>query len=485
MMGNPLFESYRRELRQELVRRWVVRLVPVLGVCSVLALGWIYHVSTNEEPSPRLWGPPAAAPATTMALPLPQSLAAPGAAASTATAPNGDLLLGLAEPQHGVPAVLQQAPPAPTHLTGELAPGERLLDLLLSQGFARDEVDAMLRQLRSVFDPRRLRPGQKYECWRSLDGHLDRFVLQATPLDTYEVVLEGGRFVARQRQATTRTEVVRVLGTVESTVSAALVKAGERPGLAVLLRDFFASDIDFSLHARKGDLIKIIVEKVMVEDRFVRYGSILAAEYRGSVARLRGFTFTDADGRTGVYDEQGQSRQTMFLRSPVPGRRISSRFNTNRFHPILKRHMPHRGVDYQAPTGTPVLATADGQVVSVGRKGNNGLLVTLSHEGGYRTHYAHLSRVARGLTPGQQVKRGQVVAYTGHSGLSTAPHLHYAVSRDHSYLDPQKLPARRAASIPASSMGDFLATIAPLSRDLDHMALGNDALYGDLLITPP
>ncbi|MBM4321742.1 MAG: M23 family peptidase, partial [Deltaproteobacteria bacterium] len=336
-----------------------------------------------------------------------------------------------------------------------------------------------------IFDPRRLRPGQKYEFWRSLDGHLDRFLLQTSQLSTFEVVQEGGRFVARFKEAVQRTEMVRIFTTIETSVGAALARAGEKPGLAILLRDFFASDIDFQVHTRKGDQLKIIVEKVLIDDRFVRYGKILAAEYRGSVARVRGFAFVDPEGKSGVYDEQGRSRQIMFLRSPVPGHRITSGLSSSRLHPVLKRYMPHNGVDYRTRTGTPVQAAADGQIQFYGTKGYNGQLLVLTHGSGYKTYYGHLSRLARGLAVGQKVKRGQVVAYTGNTGLSTAPHLHYGISRDGRYLNPAKPPAERAPDIPSGSMKEFLAIVAPLSRDLDHMGPGNEALLGDLLISPP
>jgi len=475
MLDGPLFESYRQEARRELLRRWTLRLLPVGAVLLVLSAGGLYHLATSSEEAPEPLLP---------VVPISQAVRPPeagpeepveGPELPTRVLPSGGVLAVVDQPQEGL---------LHPHVTGELTRNDRLRDILLSQGIPKDETDRALAALGRVFDPRKLRPGQRYELWRSLDGHLDRFLLHASPVRTAEVVLEGGSYVSRELQIETRIEVARVLGNIETTVGAAIAAAGEKPRLAALVADFFGAEIDFHSQTRKGDQLRILVEKEMAEGRFVRYGRILAAEYRGGLGRLRAFSYLSPDGSSGIYDEHGQSLEGQFLRSPMPGHRVTSPFSPRRFHPVFKRYAPHRGVDYGGRIGDAVLAAADGTVAFAGEKGGNGLLLTINHPGGYQSLYAHLHRVLPGIKPGTKVKKGQVVAALGNSGVSTGPHLHYGITKSGAYLDPQKLKTPRGNPIPRSQMKDYLATIAPLSRDLDHMALSKDALLGDLLLAP-
>jgi len=374
--------------------------------------------------------------------------------------------------------------PAETHGSGELKRKQALIDALVAHGLDRHECEDAARALASKLDPRKLHPGQRYEFWRTTDGRLDRLLLYRTALRYVEVVAQGGTFEAREREAETQVEAVRVAGVIETSLGAALQRAGESGRLALLCRDFFADKIDFRSDVRRGDQFRLIVEKVMVGDRFVKYGRILAAEYRGRKGRLRGYAYTSPDDSTGVFDDNGQSQRRVFLRTPVPGARITSRFSMRRLHPIYKKYRPHLGVDYAASTGTPVRVVADGRVIFAGKKGANGLLMVVRHADGYKSHYAHLHAFAKGVRAGAEVKQGQVIAQVGNTGLSTGPHLHYGLSRDGRYVDPEKVAPVRVQSVPAAHMNDFLAAIAPLARDLDHMALQDETLFGDLVLPP-
>ncbi|RKY57901.1 MAG: hypothetical protein DRP95_06495 [Candidatus Latescibacterota bacterium] len=157
--------------------------------------------------------------------------------------------------------------------------------------------------------------------------------------------------------------------------------------------------------------------------------------------------FRDPSGREDYYTLEGKSLRKMFLKSPLRYRRISSNFSRRRFHPILRRYMPHWGVDYAAPPGTPVHATADGVVVFRGYKGPNGNMVILRHRNGYRTYYLHRSRFARGIRKGKKVKQGQVIGYVGATGLATGPHLDYRVRKGRRFVNPLKLRASNAQPV--------------------------------------
>ena len=162
------------------------------------------------------------------------------------------------------------------------------------------------------------------------------------------------------------------------------------------------------------------------------------------------------DGSATYYTPEGESLQRAFLRTPVPGRGVTSGFSYNRLHPILKVRRPHLGVDYGAPRGTPVVATADGKVIRASRKGGYGKTIILRHGQDYRTLYAHLSRYAKGVRKGKWVKKGHVIGYVGSTGLSTGPHLHYEVPVAGKARNPQSLDLPRAASVHRKEKENYL-----------------------------
>ena len=176
---------------------------------------------------------------------------------------------------------------------------------------------------------------------------------------------------------------------------------------------------------RPGDRFGLTVEKYFKDSEFVRYGDILAAEYRSARASHRAFLYEAENGDAGYFDTNGRSLRGLFLKSPLNYRRISSRFSQRRYHPVLKKYTPHHGIDYAAKYGTPVWATAEGIVTFIGRKGALGNYIEVRHKNGYKTGYGHLSRFRNGLRKGSRVKQKQTIGYVGATGRATGPHLHY------------------------------------------------------------
>ena len=190
----------------------------------------------------------------------------------------------------------------------------------------------------------------------------------------------------------------------------------------------FGWDIDFNTDLRRGDSFRLVFEKKFLNGRFTGYRDILAAEFVNAGSAYRAFRFTYPDtGASDYFDENGGSRRKDFLRSPIKFARITSRFSSRRFHPIHKIYRPHYGVDYAAPVGTPIQATADGEVLFAGRDGGAGNMVRLRHKNRYETAYLHLSRFGPRVRKGAQVKGGDIVGYVGSSGDSTGPHLDYRI----------------------------------------------------------
>jgi murein DD-endopeptidase MepM/ murein hydrolase activator NlpD len=183
----------------------------------------------------------------------------------------------------------------------------------------------------------------------------------------------------------------------------------------------------------------MLAVKEFANGQFVGYGTILYAEYKGKMGNHEATRFQSPGGRIDYYDEKGKSLRKVFLRSALQYRRISSYFSRRRYHPILRKYLPHHGVDYSAPVGTPVSAIGDGVVTFAGWKGAYGKLVYLKHKAGYQSGYGHLSKFAKGIKKGARVKQGQLIAYVGNTGRSTGPHLHFEMKRYGNRVNPLRV----------------------------------------------
>ncbi|MEM7565310.1 MAG: peptidoglycan DD-metalloendopeptidase family protein [Pseudomonadota bacterium] len=214
-------------------------------------------------------------------------------------------------------------------------------------------------------------------------------------------------------------------GVIEDSLFFAAAKADIDEDVIMDLVAIFGWDIDFSLDIRRGDRFAVVYEELFKDGVKIRNGRILSAEFLNNGKTYRAVYYTDPQGESDYFTPEGKSMRKAFLRSPVAFSRISSRYSKSRLHPVLKTRRPHKGVDYAAPTGTPVKASGDGKVIHVGKKGGYGKTIILTHGGRYTTLYAHLNGYARGIRSGKKVKQGQTIGFVGSTGLSTGPHLHY------------------------------------------------------------
>jgi murein DD-endopeptidase MepM/ murein hydrolase activator NlpD len=318
-----------------------------------------------------------------------------------------------------------------------------------------------------------LRPGKSLRVETDSVGRLTalRYLLPSGEQLAVDRVGEGFR-------ATTIAPATAIRHELRSTViSSSLFGAADGVGLpdsvTMQLADMFSGDIDFHHDLRRGDRFAVVYEVRYVDGEPVGAGRILAAEFVNKGTTYRAFLWRGGDGSEGYYADDGRSLRKAFLRSPVAFTRITSGFSLARLHPFLQTWRAHKGVDFAAPTGTPVRATGDGKVTVVARQNGYGNVVEIRHWGSYSTVYAHLSRFGAGIKPGAQVKQGEIIGYVGQTGWATGPHLHYEFRIDNVQRNPLTIALPNARPLPGSELAAFSAQSASLGAQL---ALGRGLL---------
>ena len=226
-------------------------------------------------------------------------------------------------------------------------------------------------------------------------------------------------------------------------------------------------DISFALDLRTGDTFSLMYEEVYIDGEKVKEGNIIAATFTNMGKVHEAVRYTDLAGRTDYYTPDGHSMRKAFIRDPVHFSHVSSSFNLRRLHPIHKRVMPHRGIDYAARRGTPVLASGDGRVTIRRQNDASGRYVVIQHGQQYTTKYLHLNAFARGIKPGVTVKQGQTIGYVGSSGWATAPHLHYEFLVGGVHRNPKTVKLPEASPVRADEMPRFKKTVAPVLAKLE------------------
>ncbi|MET0094196.1 MAG: peptidoglycan DD-metalloendopeptidase family protein, partial [Sedimenticola sp.] len=244
-------------------------------------------------------------------------------------------------------------------------------------------------------------------------------------------------------------------------------RAGLDDSLIMELANIFGWDIDFALEIRSGDTFSLIYEEKYLDGDKYRNGAILAAEFINQGRVVRAVRYEDEHGDGSYFSPDGKSMRKAFLRAPVDFRRISSRFTRERYHPVLGKKRPHRGVDYAASTGTPIKAAGDGKVIYRGRKGGYGRTIIIQHGQKYTTLYAHMSKYRGKVKNGSRVRQGQVIGYVGKSGLATGPHLHYEFRVNGVHRNPLTVKLPAAEPIAKKYRADFKQKSAPLLTRLD------------------
>ncbi|MBQ8844368.1 MAG: M23 family metallopeptidase [Elusimicrobiaceae bacterium] len=325
---------------------------------------------------------------------------------------------------------------------------------LQEAGLENREVSAIVDKLNSVVDTRKLQNQDQYSISTTTDGKFALLILHKD-LAHYFVADAGGKLVAGVSEVEIKTRIQSTAGKIEGSLFNSMLKDGVTVPLVVDLTDAFSWTIDFNTETRNGDEFAAVWEEHYTADGTVTRQDLVAAVYKGqATGENYAFYYNDE-----FFDETGKISKKMFLKSPISfrGARITSRFNPRRMHPILRIRRPHLGIDYAAPSGTPIQTVADGTVTFVGTKGGFGKYVEIRHANGYVTTYGHLKSYASKTKKGAKVKQGDTIAYVGSTGLSTGPHLDFRIKEGNKFVDFLKMKNRNSAlrSIPKEQRKDF------------------------------
>ncbi len=366
-----------------------------------------------------------------------------------------------AEPVDTAALTSPPPPPVPTPtFAGVIGKNMSFFNIMTACGVNPQDINTIAKAAKSVYDLRRVYPGQSYECYTDTAGGIETFILEINNEGYIEVGRDGDDFSVVHREYPFETDMRSASGLIEHSLYTSILGQSLPVELGAKLTDIFAWDIDFFTEIRKNDYFRVIYEEkrradVPEAERETRIGRIISAEFNTSGVSHYAFLFENETGLADYFDQDGKSLRKQLLKAPLSYTRISSSFNRRRFHPVLHHYAPHYGLDYTAPAGTPVMSTGDGTVTTASYRRGNGNYVKIRHNSNYITYYLHLSRFAKGIKAGVKVKQGQVIGYVGSTGYATGPHLDYRVKKNDRFVNPRKIKLPPANPVSEGNMARF------------------------------
>jgi murein DD-endopeptidase MepM/ murein hydrolase activator NlpD len=357
--------------------------------------------------------------------------------------------------------------PVETRTIESVVPRQATLETLLRQHqLSSDLVQAAIEATHAVFNPKQLRASRPYRLVLSVDGFLREFEYQIDADRFLRIICPNREEPARLEAAVVpydkHVSVVAIRGRIDAehpSIIAAMAAAGERVQLAIALAELFSGQVDFENDLQPGDSFDVLFETSTYQDQFAGYGAILGARLTNNRREHQAYRFVNpVTQKAGFYDEQGRSLKRFVLASPLRFTpRVTSGFSRSRLHPIYRTYRAHLGVDYAAPVGAPVVAVANGVVVSAGWAGGGGRQVHIRHGSGLESYYLHLSAFGPGIRSGVGVDQGQLIGRVGATGDATGPHLDYRLKKNGVFVDPRREHAKQPPGepIPAALLADF------------------------------
>jgi len=374
------------------------------------------------------------------------------------------------EPVLLAPSANQLIDPASTMLNLLVRPGDTLELLFRRNGLSLSDLAAIVSLPDATRALKLLKPGDRLEIAHR-DGQVVSLQREIDEVKVLSIARADSGFAARtiERQVDVRTTGAH--GVIQSSLFEAGTAAGIADRLVMDMAGIFEWDIDFIQDVREGDQFSVIYEELWRDGVKLRDGDVVAAEFVNQGKAYRAARFRGSDGHVDYFTPEGRSLRKAFIRAPLNFTRISSNFNPNRRHPLLNTIRAHQGVDYAAPTGTPVRAAGTGKVLFRGVQGGYGNVLILQHGGNITTLYGHLSRFANARV-GARVQQGDIIAYVGMTGLATGPHLHYEYRVNGVHRNPRTVALPPAEPVAPEHQAEFRLATEPLWRELDLFPQG-------------
>ena len=351
-----------------------------------------------------------------------------------------------------------------TILKSKIKRNQVISDLLVEHGVEYKDILNVSQNYRHVFDVRHFRSGNPYTLFMNDLSTASYFIYEINNVDF--VVYDFDNDTVYTGQKETYVEKKAASGVIESSLYVTLQQNGINPMLTMELEDVFGWVIDF-YRLQKGDHFKVIYSEKFVEGKSAGIDKIIATVFSHYDNDYYAFYFQPDGVEVGNYfDESGGSLRKAFLKSPLKYSRITSKYSKKRFHPVLKQYKAHLGVDYAAPTGTPIRAVGDGVVEEARYKKNNGNYVKIKHNSKYSTQYLHMSKFASGIKPGAKVVQGQTIGYVGSTGLATGPHVCFRFWKNGVQVDPLSVQIPPSEPIEEQYLSEYVKLISGLNDEL-------------------
>ena len=351
--------------------------------------------------------------------------------------------------------------------------GDTFGTIINQQNIGDRKIHEIVQNIKDTFDVRSIRPNRTFTMLRSKDktNKLQVFIYEPNDLSYYIFDLRDSAVVARKKVRPVTIKRRVITGVLKGSLSETLSNSGVEPNLANRITKIYSWSIDF-FKLKKGDRFGIAFNERYVNDSIYNgVADIEGAffEYKGKIMYAFPFVQNQSSGKVEYYDEEGKTMKNLFLKSPIKFSRITSRFTASRFHPVQHRWKAHKGTDYAAPTGTPIMTTATGVVEQTGYTAGNGNYVKVKHNGTYSTQYLHMSKIL--VRRGQHVNQGDVIGRVGSTGLATGPHVCYRFWKNGVQVDALRLKLPTGTTMENGNKARFMKKIEPLKRELD--SIGN------------
>ncbi len=380
--------------------------------------------------------------------------------------------------------VTTEIPPLETKefiLSDTFEKGETL-GKILGQYTDANEIDSYIKAIEKVFSVRSFKEGNPYII--EYNTETEKIIRFEYEVDNFKkLIVENSPPVAKIEEIAYDKKLTFVENTIEDNLFNSVTNLGETPALAIRIANLFAWEVNFVRDIQTGDSFSILVEKLYRDGEFKAYGRALGATFNNKNKVYEAFLFYDAKRKEGYYNKKGENLKKVLLQSPLSFTRVTSGYSRSRKHPIFGDRRPHLGIDYGAPTGTPIMAVGAGTVTVRGWVKGFGNHIKIRHSSGFESMYSHMSRYGKGIKKGSSVRQGQVIGYVGSTGYSTGPHLDFRLKLNGKYINPSTAMSPRAESVSKKDKADFEKRIDIIREYMQKKRDINE--YDPISMNPP